>query len=177
MLKAWSPAGNCGLPSRRGSLEEGDQWGFAFKAVPALSLPRFLSTMKQTVFSTHLSCHCVLEVLFWHKGILAIGSQGIPQNHTMQQGRVFLPCPWSQAWGQTRVRVSFPWPVPAISLPFCLLLITNQESGNSVALSVNYFLLYGDIKVHGASLIFTVWVESVFKGLINDPVTNGWRSS
>lgn len=38
--------------------------------------------------------------------------------------------------------------------PFCFLLITNHGSGKKVTLSLSYFLLYGGIKVLGAS--FTI---------------------
>lgn len=42
-------------------------------------------------------------------------------------------------------------PVPLYSSLFCFLLIANQGSGKRVTLSLNYFLLYGGIKVFRAS--------------------------
>lgn len=44
------------------------------------------------------------------------------------------------------------------STPFCLLLINNKGLRMRATLSLNYFLLYGDVKVHWANLIFIVRV-------------------
>lgn len=65
---------------------------------------------------------------------------------------------------------SFLGPFSLCSSIFCLLLISNQGLGNRVALSLNYFLLYGGIEVHGASLILTIWVQPGVKG----PWNNKW---
>lgn len=62
--------------------------------------------------------------------------------------------PKSLSSGLNQGQGDFLLPCSPTIFPFCLLLITNHGSGKRMTLSLNYFLLYGGIKVLGAS--FTI---------------------